>query len=223
MISRPISWFLLQAVKGLIASCAVTGILLAQPSLRITSPADGATVHPGESLTVMDDASPPEGTFQMVLVVGFTPIGNSKEALGAPPYRFTMQIPNGIRPGRYTLTATGSMLPGHPVASDPVMSDPITIFVERADSPISLRVYPPTLDFTMDQKRYMQVTGLYADKTTADLSHSKRINYVSSAPDVATVQAQGIVSPVARGTGKITITYGDVKVEVPLKVRESRR
>jgi hypothetical protein len=33
-----------------------------------------------------------------------------------------------------------------------------------------------------------------------------KYKYVSTAPQVATVQAQGIVSPVAPGTGKITIT-----------------
>jgi hypothetical protein len=78
------------------------------------------------------------------------------------------------------------------------------------------------LDFTMDQKRYLQVTGTYADKTTADLTKSSRISYASSAPDVVTVQAQGIVSPVAPGLAKTTITYGDLKLEVPVKVSASR-
>jgi uncharacterized protein YjdB len=74
----------------------------------------------------------------------------------------------------------------------------------------------------MGQKRYLQVTGTYADKTTADLTKSSRISYVSSAPGVAKVDAQGIVTPVAPGTAKITITYGDLKLEVPVKVGASR-
>jgi hypothetical protein len=104
-----------------------------------------------------------------------------------------------------------------------VNSNPIEIAVERADSPVTISVYPIVADFTMDQKRYLQVTGLYADGTTADLTESSRIEYVSSAPDVASVQAQGIVTPVAPGTAKITITYGNLKHEVPVRVRLSDR
>jgi len=104
-----------------------------------------------------------------------------------------------------------------------VSSDPIEIFVERADSPVSISVYPIVADFTMDQKRYLQVTGLYADRTTEDLTEFSRIEYVSRAPDVAIVQAQGIVTPVAPGTAKITMTYGNLKHEVPVRVRLSDR
>lgn len=190
---------------------------MAQPSLRITSPPDGATVHPGESLTVEVEASPP-GAFKLVFVEGFEPIGFSKEALDRPPYRFTVQIPAGITPDKYGLTALGSTR-----SSQLVVSTPIHILVERADSPMSISVYPVVADFTMDQKRYLQVTGLYADKTTADLTQSSRIEYVSSAPGVANVDTQGIVTPVAPGVGKITVIYGNLKHDVPLRVRASER
>jgi hypothetical protein len=204
--------------KLFVAVCTLAGFLLAQPSLRITSPVDGTIVHPGESLTVTVDVFPPEGAFQAVLVAGFEPIGLGKQALKAPPYRFTVQIPDRIKPGRYPITALGST-----GSAQLLNSDPVVILVERADSPISISVYPPmALDFTMGQKRYLQVTGTYADKTTADLTKSSRISYVSSAPGVAKVDAQGIVTPVAPGTAKITITYGDLKLEVPVKVGASR-
>ena len=75
----------------------------------------------------------------------------------------------------------------------------------------------------MDQKRYFRVTGLYADRTTADLTQSSRIEYVSSAPSVATVDTQGIVTPVAPGIGKITVIYRGLKHDVPLRVRASER
>jgi hypothetical protein len=104
--------------KLFVAACALAGFLAAQPSLRITSPADGTTAHPGELLTVTVDVSPPEGVFRSVYVVGVDPIGNSKERLTAPPYRFTIEIPNGITPGSYYLTAMGFTLSGQPVASN---------------------------------------------------------------------------------------------------------
>jgi hypothetical protein len=94
--------------------------------------------------------------------------------------------------------------------------------IERADSPVSITVYPVVADFTMEQKRYLQVTGLYADKTTADLTQSSRIEYAPSDPAVATVDSQGIVTPVGPGSAKITVTYGDLKHDVPVRVRDSR-
>jgi len=204
-----------QIARLFLSSCALTALLVAQPTLKITSPADGTTVHPGESLTVTVDVSPPRG-FQTVSVIGFHPIGSSKEALNAPPYRFTIEIPGRITPGTYALTAVGFTSPGHLINSDP-----IDVLVERTDSPVSISVYPPVADFTMNEKRFLQVTGLYADRTTADLTQSPRIRFVSSAPEVATVQAQGILTPVAPGTGHITITYGGLKLEVPVKVRRA--
>jgi Bacterial Ig-like domain (group 2)/Bacterial Ig domain len=206
----------MQAVGVLVSSVALTGLLAGQPTLRITSPVDGTTVHPGESVYVTVEVPHPESV-QFVMVVGTLANGNSKEALSAPPYRFRVDIPKDIRPDKYELTALGASPGG------PVYSNPLTIVVERADSPVSLSVYPTVADFTMDQKRYFSVTGVYADKTTADLSQSSRIKYVSSAPEIATVDAQGIVSPVSQGAAKIRITYGDLNLEVPVRVRGSGR
>jgi hypothetical protein len=76
---------LTQLVKVLVCSFALAGCLVAQPSLRITSPADGTTVHPGELLTVTVDVSPPEGAFKMVAVISTSPIESSKETLKRHP------------------------------------------------------------------------------------------------------------------------------------------
>src|SRR5579864_7286671 len=101
---------LTQLVGILIPSCAFTGLLVAQPSLRITSPAEGTVVRPGDSLTMTVEASPP-GAFQLVFVGGSEPISYSKEKLTSPPYRFTIQIPSRIRPDKYALTAAGFTSP----------------------------------------------------------------------------------------------------------------
>ncbi len=203
----------------LVSAFAFAGFLAAQPSFRITSPADGTHVHPGESLTVTVEVSPPEGAFRLVTVIGFDPIGFAKEKLDTPPYRFTVYIPAHIRPDKYALTAVAFGAP----TGQLVNSDPINILVERTESPVSISVYPIVADFTIDQKRYFSVTGLYADHATEDLSQSSRIKYISSDPAVATVDPQGIVTPVAPGSGKITITYGNLKLDVLLRVRLSRR
>jgi len=36
------------------------------------------------------------------------------------------------------------------------------------------------------------------------------------------VASQGIVTPVGPGLGEITVTYGDLKHDVPVRVRDSR-
>jgi hypothetical protein len=109
------------------------------------------------------------------------------------------------------------------ISRGPVDFGSISIVVERSDSPVSLTVYPVIADFTMDQERYFSVTGVYADQTEADLSQSSRIKYVSSNPQIATVQEQGIVSPVQPGKANITITYDRLRIEVPVLVRDPER
>lgn len=204
-------------VQVLVPSCVLTGFLAAQPSLRITAPADGTIVHPGESLTVTVSVSPPGANFAVVLVGAPDPLGFGKEEPGTPPYRFTFQIPEDTPAKKYSLTAVGTIAPPPRL----VYSKPIDVVVERADSPVSMSVSPVALDFTMDQKGYLQVTAVYRDGTNAELTESTQIKYVSSAPDVAIVDSQGIVTPVAPGSARITITYGKLKTYVPVRVRGS--
>jgi len=187
----------MQVVRLAISFCVLAGLLVAQPSLRITSP---------------------PGAFEVVAIGAPHPLAKDKQVIMTPPYNFTIEVPSGIRPDKYPVTAVGITF-----SKEFVYSHSVEILVERADSPVSITVYPVVADFTMEQRRYIQVTGLYADKTTADLTQSSRIKYVSSAPGVATVSPQGIVTPVAPGSGKITVTYGDLKVDVPVRVRESER
>jgi Big-like domain-containing protein len=115
------------------ALMCLSASLLAQPSLRITSPADGTVFHPGESIKVNVEAS---GTFKMVMVIGYDPLGGTFP-LSAPPYEFTIQIPDRyhIAPGRYLLTADGFIEPGKSVASKTVV-----IKVEPADVHLKLKV-----------------------------------------------------------------------------------
>jgi hypothetical protein len=62
-------------------------ILPAQPTLQITSPANGTVLNTGQVFTVTVNATP--SAFQVVGVIGQTPLGQSV-ALSAPSYQFTM-------------------------------------------------------------------------------------------------------------------------------------
>jgi Bacterial Ig domain len=189
------------------------GSLCAQPSLRITSPADGTTVHPGDAVNVTVEVS---GASLGGLVMVLGDLGSSQEVRDAPPYRFTVQVKKDKGPAEYFLTTVGATSPGHLVNSNIV-----SVFVKRPDLPTSITVYPvAALDFMLGQKRYINVTGNYADGTTADLTQSSQTTYISDNPRVATVQAQGIVPPFAPGNARVIVTYRNLlKAEVPLRVR----
>jgi hypothetical protein len=202
---------LIWMVNASLLSCILAGLLAAQPTLRITSPNDATVVHPGQSLTVIVAASPP-GSFQQVVIVAWDPIGGSLP-LKAPPYQFTVQIPNEIDPGEYLITAHGATEPGHDIRSNS-----IRIVVERADLPLSLRVEPSLLRISTGQKGYLRVIGVFGDGTTTDLTKSSRTIYTSDKVSVATVQAQGIVTAVTAGSAIVLVANGNAKSEVPVRV-----
>jgi hypothetical protein len=82
---------------------AAVNRLVAQPTLRITSPRNGAVVNSGQTLTVSVNAS---GTFSKVVIVGEGRIGFTKY-LTAPPYQFSISIPANMASGMFALTAIG--------------------------------------------------------------------------------------------------------------------
>jgi hypothetical protein len=176
--------------------------LLAQPTLRITSPKDRTIVNPGGTVVVNVSAS--GAPFLGVIVIPHDPIG-VVEGLTSPPYQFSVAIPMTIRPGLYTLTAMGRTTP----AGDPVSSSPVSIDVERPDSPVSITADLTTVELPVGGKMDILVTGKYSDGSTVDLSSSTKTTYVSQATGIATVDAYGYITAVAPGLTSIVIHHGD--------------
>jgi hypothetical protein len=185
--------------------------LLAQPSLRITSPAEGTVFHPGESIKVKVEAS---GTFKMVMVIGYDPLGGTFP-LSAPPYEFTIQIPDRyhIAPGRYLLTADGFIEAGKSVASKSV-----GIKVEPADVRLKLKVKPSLLRLSVGQRDQISSSGEFPDGMTIDLTKSQQVSFRSNAPKIATVNDDGVVVAIAAGSTVIVATYQKSSVEIPVTV-----
>lgn len=195
-------------VRGLIC---LSASLLAQPSLRITSPKEGTVFHSGESIKIKVQAS---GMFKMVMVIGFDPLGGTFP-LSAPPYEFTMQIPVRYRisPGRYLLTANGVIEPGKGVASEPV-----GIRIEPADVHLKLKVQPLRLRLPVGGSANISSFGEFPDGLTIDLTKSGQVSFRSTAPKVATVNDDGVVAAVAAGSATIVATYQKSSVELPVTV-----
>ena len=125
---------------------------------------------------------------------GGDPVGFSKEKLDKPPYRFTLQIPRSTRPDKYPIAAAGFTSINRGLLN----SHSITVLVERADSPVSLTVYPVIADFTMDQKRYFPVTAFTPIKQRPPYGQEKR-------PSPTTPQDRGSGS--CPGAREVTCSY----------------
>jgi hypothetical protein len=209
--------------------------LIAQPTLRIIRPAEGAIINAGQALAVTVEASP-ANAFQGVFIIGADPIGFS-QMLERPPYQFSLPIRRDITPRRdgYTITAQGILAPGQGASSDPV-----TIHLERADIPINLvpgddglnlGFYPSSTSGNVYRSLHLSkvgwaemiyVMGIFPGQKQVDLSQSSYLKYSSDNPRVAKVDDKGTVLATGIGSARITITYRTRSVIVPVTVGGER-
>jgi Bacterial Ig-like domain (group 2) len=176
-----------------------------QPQLQISSPVGGTVFNPGQtiSLTV---TSPANTSFTSVGVVGEDPFGVSSLAT-AVPAKFSFKVPAKIAMGKYQFTADGTTASGQAVEAAPVLID-----IERPEFPVSLKINLAKLIFqTVGQAVPLSVFATFSDGTVVDVSESSYLTFVSSNPHVATVDARGVVTAVASGSGSITATYTSSK------------
>jgi hypothetical protein len=101
----------------------------AQPSIKVTSPAEGAIVNPGQTLTITVAVS--GGAFDEVAARAPWDPSISK-SLTSPPYQFTFTIPSTTTPGVVAVAAMGH------TSARMVFAVPVAVDVERPDSPVSV-------------------------------------------------------------------------------------
>jgi hypothetical protein len=196
-----------------------SGCVLAQPTLRITSPPEGTLLHPGQSFVVTVEASPPEA-FHGILILGGG--GLVSRPLDRPPYRFDVEVPKHITPRRYPLRAFGATKPGTGEGKD---SESVMVIVERSEPPVRLFV-PQSgadLDLQPGEERTLHVEGEYDDDTSDVLAESMYLTVVSGNPEIAKVTRGTTVAAVAPGSTRITIFYRGFKAEVPVVVRKKEK
>jgi hypothetical protein len=177
--------------------------------LRIVSPEDGAIVPSGQTLIVRIEA---QAGLRNVFLVGGGPIGFARPPLNAPPYEFKIKIPSGTTAGVNSLAVMGVVRPGETIVSH------ISIDIERPDPPVRLVANPLFFRGVGDESR-VTVIGTFADHTTADLTYSTLISYVSANPAIATVDKTGTVKSIAPGSTKIVING---RVFIPITVPNKR-
>ena len=172
------------------------------PTLQITSPTDRTVVSPGQTITILVNATP-ANAFSQLLLVGDNPIGFS--AVNQTASQFTLVIPANIAADTYQLTALGAITPGTLIASPPV-----NIAVEPATAPVSLNLLPGLIafDYSGDQTP-VSVIGTLADGSIMDLTNSTGIKYTVPNTNTAKVSASGLLTATGPGQTAILATYGN--------------
>jgi hypothetical protein len=194
----------------------VVGFFTAQDALaglRITAPADGTVVAPGETLTVTV-AVDPDSRYHAVRVVGeLIGLSGLAQAVTAPPYQFAFTMPaDGIGPQR--ISAVGTIGPGHVD-----FSPPVTIDLETPASITRLTVNRARVTFDYPgQQLPLVVTGTTETGAALDLSHSSRTGYHSVNPAVATMTGGRLLTAVGPGSTTVTVAYQGRAVAIPVTV-----
>jgi Bacterial Ig-like domain (group 2) len=179
-------------------------------TIRITSPASGTVVHPGDTVPVSVETS--GKYFAGVMIDAQIPIIG--DALTTPPFHFSIHIPKNIKPGVYSLIASGATAPDQVEESEMVLLD-----VEMPEPPITVRTSPTLMSgMKVGDQDTINVYGKYKDGETASLSNSKQTTFVSLDTTVVTVSDDGLVTAVGPGSTEIVVHVGELEAHVKVRV-----
>jgi len=194
-----------------ICSIFIAFVCVAQASITITSPTQGAVFTPGSSIQVTVDTGTDEFTSVGIGVNGPSP--GPLKVLTSPPYQFIVPLPRDVL-GKREITAFAVAAKG-----DGVFSDPVTIDVESDEPITSIEVMPTIINFsTVGEQIPINITGKFSDETVADLTNSSKIAYSVANTNVATVAPSGIVTAIGAGGTTVTATYDGLSLSVPILV-----
>jgi len=185
------------ACLGLLAASRACIAQQPPPQLQITSPADGAIVNPGQTISVTV-TSPANVAFTQVGVVAPDPFGFSDIATSVPA-SFSLAVPTDTACGPHMLTAFASTSDGQSAQSATILID-----VERPDLPTSLSTFLSGISFTVPgEKSPIALLATFSDGSILDATRSSNVSYSTSNSAIATVDGNGIVTAVAPGQASV--------------------
>jgi hypothetical protein len=185
---------------------AISNANAQSPSLQIISPSDGAVVHPGQLLNVTVVVT--GGSFIGVQVVG-EKIGISPP-LSAPPYQFTLRIPESGLIGYAKLTAAGATGP-----EAGVFSEPVTINVVPSRPLVSMNAQLRSITFDhVGQQFPLSVVGKFGDGSSGVITRAPGMHYWSNNVNVVSVDASGVITAVSPGKTIVIVHYDYADADV---------
>ena len=172
-----------------------------QPALQITSPADGTTVSPGQTV-IVSVKSPAGVSFAQVAVIGGGPLASDSVATSLPS-QFSVVLPTSLAPRKYQLTAVGATPSGQLFSSAPISID-----VERSDLPTAITPDQTQLTFQCQgQQTQLRIVGSFSGGSILDVTESSNMSYISANAGVAVVDSNGIVTGIGTGSTSVTVAY----------------
>ncbi len=198
-------------------SPATAGAQDAPPALRITSPASGTVVHPGQTV-VLTVTAIGNARIARAAVIGEDPFGLSATS-STVPARFSFTVPSRIASRPFDFTATGATAAGQLVRSASIEID-----VERPDLPRTLTTLLPSLTMGVTGERSpVVVTARFSDDRVVDVTRSSRVTYQIVDQNIATIDAEGIVTAVGPGQTSLSVKYTlnaqTVRATLPVRVQ----
>jgi hypothetical protein len=178
--------------------------------LKITSPASGTTVNPGQTISVTVTSNI---VVNQILVIGGA-TGFSSLATSVPAH-FSLSIPTDISCRWYTLKAVGTTASGQEVESPE-----LRIHVEGPGLPASLYTQMPAIELgNLGDNFPIKISANFSNGSSCDVTESSKLVFSSSNTNVATVNTTGMVTANGVGQASITATYGSkVHITIPITV-----
>ena len=194
------------------ALAAGAGVLeTAAPLVVITEPADGATVHPGETLTVVVAAAPGAAPAEVLIGSAGDPMVRWSASV---PFTAEITVPADAN-GRFPIVATAKDASG-------ALAPPVTrvLQINSAAALTAIEVAPSTVHLgAVGRERVLWVQGHYADGVTRFVTAPETgTTYVSSDPTVVTVGSDGRLRAAGFGQAVVTVANGSQSVDVPVTV-----
>ncbi len=164
------------------------------PTVSITSPATGSSVHGGGPVTINVSATDDVAVADVSITIN----GQVVFTTTTQPYQFTFQVPpNG---GSFVLGAQAFDLGGNVGTAAPV-----TITNQPL---VSIAVTPANVTLPLNATQVYTATGTYTDGTTANITG--QVIWASTATNVATITAFGAARIVGPGQTTIQATLDTI-------------
>lgn len=191
----------------------LSGPLLAQSGLTITSPSFNSVVNPGQSITIQVNV--PSGLLVQHITVAAPDLGTLIPVPSGPPFRVSIEIPQDAAPQKYVFGAFGTLAGGNSIESNEESID-----VERSDHPAGVKIQPSTVvNLPVGHELPLAVRASYNDGTNNDVSNSTLTTYTSKNPRIAQIRNDGVLTAISPGSTEITITNAGVTaLVVPVSV-----
>jgi hypothetical protein len=176
--------------------------------IQITSPADGSTAAPGQTVTVTVQ---PDADLTLDAMMLTSP--SDVQELTAAPWQFSVTIPQQAV-GPFQVAVVGKDNGGNFYTAE------MTLNIAPAVELRLLDVSPADVALTeAGLQQSLVVQGIYQDDSTRDLTAATTgTTYQSSNPGVVTVDANGQLTTQGNGTATITATHGGVSAYVTVRV-----